>query len=317
MIFCCFAETVLGLPILVMRILTLFCLLYLSAFPCYAAALTVIDDIGRTVALNKPATRIISLAPHITENLFAAGLGHQVVGAVSYSDFPAEARNIPLVGGYDNINTELSLAMQPDLVIAWKEGNQFRQVERLMELGLTVFVNEPRQLEDVAADIIRFGILGGRENEARTVAQAYIAQLSRLRDEYSELERVSVFYQVWPKPLTTVTDKQIIGNVIRLCGGSNIFGGMSALTPQVGTEAVLAKNPDTIIASGMNEARPDWLNEWKQWSFLKAARHDSLYFIDPDIIQRYTPRILVGARKMCEILEQVRKNTGNAGKPGS
>ena len=280
-------------------------------------ALTVVDDIGRTVQLDKPATRIVSLAPHITENLFSAGVGHFVVGVVSYSDYPTEARAIVSVGGYDNFDTELILAMQPDLVIGWKEGNQFHQVERLMELGLTVFVNEPQRLEDVAADITRFGILGGREDEARAVAQEYMAGLSRLRDQYSGLEQVSVFYQVWPNPLITVTDNQIIGNVIRLCGGNNIFAGLGSPTPQVGKEAVLTKNPDTIIVSGMNEARPDWLDEWKQWSFLNATRYGNLFFIDPDIIQRHTTRILLGAREMCDILELVRKNMSEARKPGS
>ena len=276
-------------------------------------AVTVVDDIGRTVQLKKPAERIVSLAPHITENLFAAGIGHRVVGVVSYSDFPAEARNIPPVGGYDNFDTEQVLAMQPDLVVAWKEGNQFHQVERLMDLGLTVFINEPEQLEDVAADIARFGILGGREHAARAVAQEYMNGLSRLRDRYSGLEQVSVFYQVWPNPLITVTDRQIIGNVIRMCGGSNIFAGLGTPTPQVGKEAVLAKNPDTIIASGMDEARPEWLDEWKHWSFLKAARYGNLFFIDPDIIQRHTPRILLGSRQLCEVLEQARKNISEAG----
>ena len=316
MIFFVCRKQVLGLPIFAMRILSLFCLIHLWAFSPGAVAIAVVDDIGRTVQLDKPAVRIVSLAPHITENLFAAGIGRHVVGAVTYSDYPAEARKILSVGGYDNFDTELILTLQPDLVIAWKEGNQYHQVERLMELGLTVFVNEPQQLEDVAADIIRFGILGGLENEARTVAQEYIAQLSRLRDEYSKLEKVSVFYQVWPNPLITVTDKQIIGHVIRLCGGSNIFGELSSATPQVGKEAVLAKNPDTIIASGMSEARPDWLNDWKRWSSLGAARHGNLFFIDPDIIQRHTTRILLGAKRMCEILEQVRKNTSEAREAG-
>ena len=289
-------------------------LAFLLFFTAGAGAVTVVDDIGRSVQLEKPAERIVSLAPHITENLFAAGIGNQVVGVVSYSDFPAEARKIPTVGGYDNFDTETILALQPDLVIGWKEGNQFHQVERLMDLGLTVFVNEPQRLEDVAEDITRFGILGGREYEARAVAQEYMAGLSRLRDRYSGLEKVSVFYQVWPNPLITVTDKQIIGNVIHMCGGANIFAGLGIPTPQVGKEAVLAKNPDTIIASGMNEARPDWLDEWKQWSFLKAARYGNLYFIDPDIIQRHTPRILLGSRQLCEVLEQARKNIDASGK---
>ena len=291
----------------------LFGIVFLPAFVVIADTVEVVDDTGRTVKLEKPAERIVSLAPHITENLFAAGIGQRVVGVVSYSDYPAEARKIPSVGGYDNFDTEQVLAMQPDLVVAWKEGNQFHQVERLMDLGLTVFVNEPQQLEDVAADIIRFGILGGREGAARAVAQEYIGGLAQLREQYSGLEKVTVFYQVWPNPLITVTDKQIIGNVIPLCGGSNIFAGLGTPTPQVGTEAVLAKNPDTIIASGMDEARPDWLDEWKHWSFLKAARYGNLFFIDPDIIQRHTPRILLGSRQLCEVLERARKNISEAG----
>ena len=300
-----------------MRISCLFSVLFLTAYAHGAGALTVVDDIGRTVQLDKPATRIVSLAPHITENLFSAGVGHFVVGVVSYSDYPTEALSIPSVGGYDNFDTELILTLQPDLVIGWKEGNQFHQVERLMDLGLTVFVNEPQRLEDVAADIIRFGILGGREDEARAVAQEYMTGLSLLRDQYSGLEKVSVFYQVWPNPLITVTDKQIIGNVIQLCGGNNIFAGLSMATPQVGKEAVLTKNPDTIIVSGMNEARPDWLDEWKQWSFLKATTYGNLFFIDPDIIQRHTSRILLGSRRLCEILEQARKNISQAGEADS
>ena len=289
---------------------------FLAAFTTDAKTVEVVDDIGRTVKLDKPAARIVSLAPHITENLFAAGVGRRVSGAVNYSDYPAEARGIPSVGGYDNFDIETILALQPDLVIAWKEGNQFHQVERLMNLGLAVYINEPQRLEDVAADITRFGILGGRENEARAVAQEYLDGFSRLRDRYSGLEKVTVFYQVWPSPLITVTDKQVISDVIRLCGGANIFAGLGAPTPQVGKEAVLVKNPDAIIVSGMTEARPDWLDEWKQWPFLKAARYGNLFFIDPDIIQRHTPRILLGSRQLCELLEQARKNINQAGETG-
>jgi iron complex transport system substrate-binding protein len=288
----------------------------LTAFTADAGTIEVVDDIGRTVKLDAPAARIVSLAPNITENLFAAGLGHLVVGAVSYSDYPAGARLVPAVGSYDNFDIETVLALQPDLVVAWKEGNQYQQVDRLMKLGLTVFVNEPQRLEDVAEDIARFGILGGREDEARAVAQEYMVGLSRLRDRYSGLEKISVFYQVWPNPLITVTDKQVIGGVIRLCGGANIFAGLGAPTPQVGKEAVLVKNPDAIIVSGMTEARPDWLDEWKQWPFLKAAGYGNLFFIDPDIIQRHTPRILLGSRQLCELLEQARKSINQAGEPG-
>lgn len=299
---------------IVMRSLWMAGMLFLPAFTHGGTSITVVDDIGRAVRLERPAERIVSLAPHITENLFAAGIGHRVIGAVNYSDYPDEARRIPSVGGYDNFDIETILSLQPDLIVAWKEGNQFQQVESLMKLGLTVFVNEPNRLEDVAADIIRFGILGGREDEARAVAEEFIAGLSRLRNEYSGLEKVTVFYQVWPNPLITVTDRQIIGNVIRLCGGSNIFAGLDTPTPQVGKEAVLTENPDIIIASGMNEARPDWLDEWRHWSFLNAARYGNLFFINPDIIQRHTSRILLGSQQLCEILVQARKNISQGGR---
>ena len=275
-------------------------------FPVAAKTIEVVDDIGRTVKLEKPAERIISLSPHITENLFSAGVGHLIVGAVSYSDYPEEAKAILSVGAYSSFDVELILALQPDLVIAWKEGNQLHQVERLEELGLTIYVNEPRRLEDVAKDIARFGILAGREDEAKTFAQAFTDELSLLRDRYSGLEKIAVFYQVWHNPLMTATNEQVIGSVIQLCGGKNVFADLDALTPQVSKEAVLARDPDVIIASGMGDARPDWLEDWKQWSFLKAVRHGNLFFINPDVIQRHTTRILSGARQLCEALEKAR-----------
>ena len=278
-----------------------------------AGTIEVVDDSGKTVRLEKPASRIVSLAPHITENLFSAGVGHLVVGVVSYSDYPDEAKTVLPVGGYDNFDTELILALQPDLIIAWKEGNQFHQVDALIKLGLTVYINEPRRLEDVAADIVRFGILGGREDEAKAVARSYTDKLSQLRSGYSGFEKVSIFYQVWANPLITVTDNQIIGNVIQLCGGSNVFAELNTPTPQISREAVLARNPDVIIASGMDKARPDWLDDWSRWSFLRAAVYNNLFFIDPDIIQRHTTRILMGARELCETLEEARHNIRHAG----
>ena len=238
----------------------LFGVVFLSAFVADAKTIEVVDDIGRTVQLDKPARRIVSLAPHITENLFSAGVGQFVAGAVSYSDYPIEARAIASVGGYDNFDSELILALQPDLVIGWKEGNQFHQVEKLIDLGLAVFVNEPQRLADVAADIIRFGILGGREDEARAVAQEYLDGISRLRDQHSALEKVSVFYQVWPNPLITVTDSQIIGNVIELCGGSNIFAGLGSPNGWARKQCWQKTRTPSLSAAWMKQDRTGWMN---------------------------------------------------------
>ncbi|NKB35549.1 MAG: ABC transporter substrate-binding protein [Gammaproteobacteria bacterium] len=273
-------------------------------------AIEVIDDIGRSVKLEKPAKRIISLAPHVTENLFAAGVGHLIVGAVNYSDYPEKAKTIPQVGGYNNFNIELILASQADLIIAWKEGNQKQQVEKLISLGMTVYISDPVKLEDVARSIKHFGVLTGENIIADKASSDFLSKLTSLREQYRQLEKVSVFYQTWNVPLITVNESQSIGQVIKLCGGKNVFAELDTLTPQVSIEAVIASNPTTIIASGMNQSRPEWLDDWKKWGFLSAVKQDHLFFVPPDIIQRHSPRILQGAQMICEYLQQAR-NTVN------
>ena len=275
-----------------------------------AGSIEVVDDHGRAVRLQGPARRIVSLSPHITENLFSAGAGQRVVGAVNHSDYPPAARAVRRVGGYDNFDAKLILALQPDLVIAWKEGNPLHLVEQLERLGLTVYINDPQRLEDIARDIARFGVLTGAEGPARKTARRFAAALSRLRARHAQAEKISVFYQVWPKPLVTVTDRQLIGSVIALCGGANIFADLKAPTPQISQEAVLTRNPDAIITSGMGAARPDWLDHWKRWPFLTAVVRGNLFFVNPDLIQRHTIRVLSGARQVCEALQTARGNLG-------
>ena len=287
-------------------ILSIFALLF--ALDSDAEIIEIVDDIGRPLRLTAPAKRIISLAPHITENLFAAGAGDLIIGAVSYSDFPEQARIIPRVGSYNNINIELILALHPDLIIGWKEGNQKQQVEQLINLGLTVYINAPVKLADIARNIQDFGILTGNENSANKASIAFTVRLNSLREKYSEKKAISVFYQTWHKPLLTVNDQQIIGRILTLCGGRNIFADLSTLTPRVNIEAVLSHNPRAIIASGMGEARPEWLDIWRIWPSLKATRDDNLFFVPPDIIQRSTPRLLDGAQLICKYLQQARDN---------
>ncbi len=283
--------------------------LFIAAFLLLATntpALEVTDDLGRTVKLEKPAERIISLAPHVTENLFAAGAGHLIVGAVNYSDYPEQAKIIPQVGGYNSFNIELILASRPDLIIGWKEGNRKQQVEQLINLGLTVYISDPRGLEDIARNIQHFGILSGEEDSSMKAADDFLERLASLRKKYSGRKEISVFYQAWNQPLLTVNKQQFIGRIIKLCSGRNIFADLNALTPQVSIESVLTHNPSVIIASGMGKARPEWLDDWKQWSFLDAVKNDNLFFVQPDIIQRHTPRLLDGAQQICDYLQQIR-----------
>lgn len=271
------------------------------------AEIRVADDAGREVVLQKPAMRIVSLAPHATELLFAAGAGEKIVGAVSYSDYPPAAEAIPRVGGYKSVDLERVLALQPDLVIAWHSGNGEPLIERLRALGLTVFASEPRRIGDIARSLERLGELAGSQRAADSAADKFRARHEALKQRYSERPPVSVFYQIWNRPLMTVNGEHLISQVIELCGGRNVFEKLPVLTPTVDVEAVLAASPEVIVASGMGEERPEWLGEWRRWGSLPAVKRDNLYFVPPSLIQRHSPRILEGAERLCLDLEQARE----------
>jgi iron complex transport system substrate-binding protein len=272
----------------------------------FAANVSVNDDAGRTVTLEHLANRIVSLAPHATELLFAAGAGRQVVGVDSYSDYPPAAQHLPTVGSSASVSLESILALQPDLVVAWQSGNVATQIEQLIKLGIPVFYSEPRHLEDIASNLQRLGRLSGTGTTADAAARAFRDGYRQLAREYTQAAPVRTFYQIWHRPLMTVNGEHLISQVIRLCGGRNIFAGLHSLAPAVNPEAVLQADPQIIIASGIAAERPDWLENWRAWPRIAAVRNHQLYTIDPDLIQRQTPRILDGAKIMCRQLQQAR-----------
>jgi len=283
--------------------------LLLLCLPLWAqAAVTVSDGSGRRITLAQPAQRIVSLAPHLTELLFAAGAGERVVGVVSYSNWPPAARELPAVGSYNALDLERVLALRPDLVLAWESGNNSAQLERLERLGLTVYRHEPHVLEDIPHMLEQIGRLAGSAAVADAAAAQWRARLRHLRARHAQAAPLTVFYQVWHQPLMTVSGAHLISAAIELCGGRNVFAALPALAPQVSLEAVLAADPQVIIASGMAEERPDWLDNWKRWPQLAAVRDDNLYFIPPDLLQRAGPRFIDGIEQMCRALESARRH---------
>lgn len=280
-----------------------------------AAPIEVIDDSGHALRLAAPAQRIVSLAPHLTELLFAAGAGAQVVGAVAYSDYPPAAAELPQVGSYNQIDLEAVLALRPDLVIAWQSGNRNTQFERLRAFGIPLYLNEPRDFDALAHSLEQFGRLTGQESSAQQAAAALRKRHAALAARYRSRPRVRVFYQIWDRPMMTINDQHLIGKVITLCGGENVFGQLPTLTPNVSVEAVLAAQPEAIIASGTGTSRPAWLDQWQQWPQLPAAARDHLFFIPPDLLQRHAPRILDGAEILCAQLEEVRAARGERALP--
>jgi len=275
----------------------------------HAQPVMVTDDDGRQIRLEQPATRVISLAPSMTELLFAAGAGSALVGVSEYSDYPPEALDIPIIGRFDLINTEAILAMQPDLVVAWRSGNPRAAVQRLIDLGLNVYVGEPTTLESIPDHLQRLATLAGTGQTGDAAARALRQRLEVMRTTYRGSPPLRVFYQVWNEPLISVGGREIINDVITLCGGVNIFADQG-LAPKVSIEAVLQRRPQVIIASGMDVSRPEWLDDWRRWPQLPAVTNGNLYHIPPDLLQRHTPRALDGAEQMCRRLEEARQKSG-------
>jgi iron complex transport system substrate-binding protein len=287
------------------------CFSLLGALACLPARgeIVVTDVSGVSIRLAAPARRIVSLSPHITELLFAAGAGARVVGTVDFSDYPPAARALPRVGGH-SLDLEAIVALKPDLVMGWESGNAAAAVARLRALGLSVHLSEPNRIEDIAGELERIGQLTGTGVTANVAAKAFRERYATLTARYSRQPPVAVFYQIWKQPLMTVNGKQIISDAIRLCGGRNVFAQLPILAPTVTVEAVIAVNPEVIVASGMGDSRPEWLDDWRRWTTLAAVARDNLYFVPPDLLQRHTPRILDGVEKLCMHLETARAKLG-------
>ena len=264
------------------------------------------DDTGQEIRLKAPAKRIVTLAPHAAESLYAAGAGDRLVGTVDYSDYPPEAKRVPRVGGYSRIDLEAVAALKPDLVLAWESGNNMTQVGKLRALGLTVYVSQPNTIEHVADQVQRLGQLAGTEATASAAADAFRKRLAAIRAANASKPKVRVFYQIWKTPLMTVGGPQIISDAIKLCGGENVFGHLKQMAPNVTVEAVLEADPEAIVATGMGDAKPEWLHDWDKWTRMTAVKRDNLFHINPDIMQRHTPRILDGTEQLCAHLDVAR-----------
>ncbi|MFT4518269.1 MAG: iron complex transport system substrate-binding protein [Halioglobus sp.] len=269
-------------------------------------AITVEDFAGRQVTLDKPAERIVALAPHIVENLYSAGAGSRLVGVVSYSNFPEAATLIPEVGTYNAFSLEQIVALQPDLVVMWGSGNGMQTLPALENLGIPVYVSELRHLSEIPQSIHRLSLLAGTDNIGIKEAARIEGELQKLRKVYGQEKAVSVFYQIWNEPLQTVNGDHLISELITLCGGRNIFTEAASLAPRISIESVLLHDPQAIVASGMGEARPEWLDQWRSYPHLTAVSQDALFFINPNHVQRPTSRILKGAQRLCEQLEDIR-----------
>ncbi len=278
----------------------------LAAASLAAGAVEAVDAAGARLVLAQAARRIVSLAPNVTELLFAAGAGERVVGAVRYSDYPEAARRIPRIGDANALDLERIVALKPDLIVLWRSGDAQRQLDALLRVGIPVYASDAHRIADIARDIEHLSVLAGTTAQAERAAQSFRARAAALRERYAGRSHVRVFFQVWDEPLMTVNDEHLISDVIRLCGGENVFAGVKSLASVISTEAVLAADPEAIVGMAAGAGNEAGLDAWKSWPRLAAVARGNLILLPADVISRSTPRVLDGAQMLCERLDAVR-----------
>lgn len=254
----------------------------------------------------KPAQRIVALSPHLVEQLYSLGVGDRIVGTTDHADYPEAAKNIPRVGNYTQLQIEKILALKPDLVLAWTDGNPPADLTKLRQLGLTLVDSNPLQLTDIAKELRLLGQLTGAEAEAEQQAQLMEQGLEELEKNYAGKTKVTVFYELWQQPLSTVAQQAWPQQQLELCGAANPFANAIGDYPQVSLEHVIASQPQLIIQPvSVNEPRA--LLDWSRWPAVPAVQYQQFSQPNSDLVHRTTSRMLQGVRQLCADIDKTRQ----------
>ena len=274
------------------------------------AVLLAISSVETTAQVRQPAVfenpeRIVTLSPHLAELVFAAGAGDLLVGTVEYSDYPPQASSIARIGDAFRIDSEKLAALHPDLILAWPGGNPQPLIDGLRVDGYEVLELAATGLESVAIQLRRIGDITGHADRAGRAADLYLAKVDRLRVENLQKPPIRVFYQVAERPLFTIGRKQVISEVVSLCGGMNIFADLDSLAPVVSMETVLLRNPQVILSARTGSANP--LDIWLDYPAVAAVRLENLYLVDASLLARAGLRLADGAVQVCGLLDRARR----------
>ena len=244
----------------------------------------------------------MSLAPNLTEMLFAAGAAGQVVGVSAYSDYPEAAKELPQVGDAFRLDYERIVALAPTVAVVWETGTPAGVAERLEGLGIRVVSVPTRDLDDIADGVVALGELAGTREVAASAAAAFRARIAELRERYRGRSTVRVFVQVDDAPLFTVGGPHLITEVLGLCGGENVFADSPAQALPVDLESVLSRAPEVILSTDTDAPAA----YWSRFGKLTAVARGNLYRTDGDLLARPSPRVADGAAEVCARLEEAR-----------
>lgn len=256
-------------------------------------------------------SRIVTLAPNLTELVFAAGAGDRLVGVSAYSDYPPDAQDLPIVSDAFTVDHEQLILLKPDLLLAWQSGTPAHVIDELRAAGFQVEAIATRGLDDVPTALETIGHLTGNDDTARAAAHQFRESLQRLRSEHENNAEISVFYQITARPLYTINREHFIAEIISLCGGRNIFADLSELAPSVSVEAVIDRDPEVLLAASDSGEMP--FGDWQRWQSLAANRYGNHFIVGSAEIGRATPRLVTAAKQVCDALKTARENRELAG----
>ena len=252
-------------------------------------------------ALLLPATamaqRILALTPHACEMIYAIGAQAQLVGAVSYCDYPAEAKQLPRIGSYERINIEAALRLKPDLAIVMSRN--VVGVEMLEKMGVRTVVSNPDSFDAMFNDIIKLGELTRHTAEATLLVAQLRQRLQRVQAK--SRSEITVFYEVWHDPLLTAGGPSFISDLIHEAGGRNIFADTDIETAHVNVESVIRAKPELIVIPLEKRSIAERRSFWEKWL---GSGNVHFVAIDPDILHRPGPRLLDGLEKLQQALQE-------------
>jgi iron complex transport system substrate-binding protein len=270
-----------------------------------AGGITLPQANGENLILPGPAQRIITLAPNLAELVFAVGAGENLEAVVEYSNYPAQVTQLARVGDAFRIDLERIIELDPDLIIAWKSGNPQTALQKLIDLGITVWQIEITHPDEIADTVENIARATGKETTGLPLALQLRHRLDQLRRQNAGKIPVTYFYQIAARPLYTINSQHIISRSLEICGGQNVFSDLPTLAPQISRESVILANPQSMIAPETRDD-PTPLAVWRDWPQMQAVKNGSMLYLPADEISQATPRLLDSIELACKLLDDVR-----------
>ena len=273
-------------------------------FPVKGQERLLTDEVGRKVRIPHAPKRIVSLAPNITETLFALGLNEEIVGVTGFCDYPEAALKKPRIGGFVNPDIEKIVSLKPDLIIGTRDGNRAEAIQSLNELGFSVYLVDPKGFDGVVSTIRNIGEIAGRRDRSKEIAKNMIKKKEDAARLTRSLSHPRVFFQVGNAPIITVGKGTLADDLIRLAGGRSISENESASYPLYSVETIIAKAPEIIIMTSMEGERgyANLVKKWQRWKSIPAVRRGAIHVLDSNLVDRPSPRIVDGLETLLRII---------------